>query len=201
MRQMTIARTPRTIAPPTPTTTPMIIFLSEEDRPLLLPEDELSALRPAVLVAAAGVDVVVTTLAKVLPLMVSYEVMVSTTGVWVVEVVAAEVVFFWSSEEEVDVVLVLSSGLVVLAVCAAVVWAASDVVEVVEVVVVGSSLVEDEVEVVDVEVEEVSEVVVGVSDVVVASAEVVVAAASEAVAESLLPTMSETRLLESRFWT
>lgn len=58
------------MAPPTPTTTPMIIFLSEEETPLL-EEPLLSLLSEAVPVLAAGVEVVVITLAMVLPLTVS----------------------------------------------------------------------------------------------------------------------------------
>lgn len=58
------------MAPPTPTTTPMIIFLSDEEIPLL---DELflSLLSEAEAVFAAGVEVVVIRLAMVLPLKVS----------------------------------------------------------------------------------------------------------------------------------
>lgn len=58
------------MAPPTPTTTPMIIFLSDEEIPLL---DELflSPLSEAEAVFAAGVEVVVIRLATVLPLKVS----------------------------------------------------------------------------------------------------------------------------------
>ena len=75
------------MAPPTPTTTPMMIFLSEEDTPL---EPELlSALREG---AATGAEVVVITLAIVDPSLVAYEVMVFVTGVWVVVVLWDEVV-------------------------------------------------------------------------------------------------------------
>lgn len=70
------------MAPPTPTTTPMMIFLSEEDTPL---EPELlSPLREGELVPATGVEVVVITLAIVDPSLVAYEVMVFVTGAWVV---------------------------------------------------------------------------------------------------------------------
>lgn len=78
------------MAPPTPTTTPMMIFLSEEDTPL---EPELlSPLREGELVPATGVEVVVITLAIVDPSLVAYEVMVFVTGVWVVVVLWDEVV-------------------------------------------------------------------------------------------------------------
>lgn len=85
--QKTKPRAPIMMAPPTPTTTPMMIFLSEEDTPL---EPELlSALREG---AATGVEVVVITLAMVDPSLVAYEVMVFVTGVWVVVVLWDEVV-------------------------------------------------------------------------------------------------------------
>lgn len=58
----------------------MMIFLSEEDTPLD-PELFLSLLREG---SATGVEVVVIKLATVCPSLVAYEVMVFTTGVWVV---------------------------------------------------------------------------------------------------------------------
>jgi hypothetical protein len=60
-----------------------MIFLSEEETPL---EPELlSPLREGEVASGTGVEVVVITLATVDPLRVSNEVMVFTTGVWVVE--------------------------------------------------------------------------------------------------------------------
>lgn len=91
------------MAPPTPTTTPMMIFLSDSDTPLLLAE-----LSPASEgeVVSAGAEVVVITVGIVLPLTVSKEVMVLTTGFWVVELVSdvvevSEVVLVGSVFEEV----------------------------------------------------------------------------------------------------
>lgn len=80
---MTMAKTPMTMAPPTPTTTPMMIFLSEAETPLL----ELLLLSPLSEGedVSVGIEVEVMTWGTVLPLTVWYEVMVSTTGVWVVD--------------------------------------------------------------------------------------------------------------------
>lgn len=64
------------MAPPTPTTTPMMIFLSDEDTPL---EPELLfPFRDGELVTTTGVEVVIK-LATVEPSLVAYEVMVFTT--------------------------------------------------------------------------------------------------------------------------
>lgn len=64
--QKTRPRAPRRMAPPTPTTTPMMIFLSEEDTPLEL--ELLSLFREG---SATGVEVVVMTLATVDPSLVA----------------------------------------------------------------------------------------------------------------------------------
>lgn len=88
--QKTKPRAPMMMAPPTPTTTPMMIFLSEDDTPL---EPELlSPLREGEPVPPTGVEVVVITLATVDPSLVAYEVMILVTGVWVVVVLWDEVV-------------------------------------------------------------------------------------------------------------
>lgn len=167
--QKTKPRAPIMMAPPTPTTTPMMIFLSEEDTPL---EPELfSPLREGEPVPATGVEVVVITLAMVDPSLVAYEVMVFMTGVWVVVVLLDEVVLPLSSfAAEVGSVLEVVEGTV----GSGVEEGSAEVVGpvVVESVVVGSVGVE-EVEVVvglDVvvgSVEVSSEVVEGVEDEVV----------------------------------
>jgi hypothetical protein len=82
-----------------------MIFLSEEDTPLL--EEPLPPLSEGEVVV--GVEVESITVALVIPLIVTSEVMVLTTGVWLVEVVSAAVVLSTvlevegSLDEEVDV--------------------------------------------------------------------------------------------------
>ncbi len=123
-----------------------MIFFSEEDTPLL--EEPLPPLSEGEVVCA-GVEVESTTVALVVPLTVTWEVMVLTTGVWLVEVVSAAVVLSAileeeaSWEEEVEDVEVVDGG--------------SDEEEVVEVVCVLVELGAWEVE----EVDDVDEVVLG----------------------------------------
>jgi len=122
-----------------------MIFLSEEDTPLL--EEPLPPLSEGEVVV--GVEVESITVALVVPLIVTSEVMVLTTGVWLVEVVSAAVVLSavleveGSLDEEVEDVGVVDGG--------------SDVEEVVEVVCVLVVLGAWEVE----EVDDVDEVVLG----------------------------------------
>lgn len=80
----------------------MIIFLFDSETPLL-EESLLSALSDG---DGVGVEVVVITVGKVEPLTVSREVMVWTTGVWVVVLESEDVVLVFLSLSEVLVVLV-----------------------------------------------------------------------------------------------
>ena len=114
-----------------------MIFFSEEDTPLL--EEPLPPLSEGEVVCA-GVEVESTTVALVVPLTVTWEVMVLTTGVWLVEVVSAAVVLSAileeeeSWDEEVEDVEVVDGGSdeeeVVEVVCVLVVLGAWEVVEV-----------------------------------------------------------------------
>lgn len=165
---MTTARTPITMAPPTPTTTPIMIFLSESETPLLDLLLLSSPLSEGEEVSWAGLEVEVITWGTVVPLTVWYDVMVCTTGVLVVDEESdAEVDELSSLEDDVgslflDEVVFEGVSLVVSA-------ALEDEEEV-----VGSALVlvgasdEDEED----EEEEEEEVVVGSALVVVGSAEV-----------------------------
>lgn len=167
--QKTKPRAPMMMAPPTPTTTPMMIFLSEADTPL---EPELSSpLREGEPVPPTGVEVVVITLATVDPSLVAYEVMVLMTGVWVVVVLWDEVVLSLSElVAEVGSVVEVVEGTV----GSGVEEGSADVVgSVVDSVVVGSAEVEE------------SEVV-GDSDVVVGSAVV----SSEVVEDEVVDVVS-----------
>jgi len=98
--QATKAKPAKIIAPPTPTTTPMIVFLAEVLRPEL-PESPLE-LRAAEVVAGTGVEEVYVC-ATVLPL--TYLTVVITTGERVLEggaeVVVEELAGF---DSDVDVV-------------------------------------------------------------------------------------------------
>lgn len=123
-----------------------MIFLSEEETPLL--EELLLPLSEGEVVCAAGVEVESITVALVVPLMVTSEVIVLTTGVWVVEVVSAAVVLSTVLEveegsfvdevvEDVDVVDGTSEEEEVgVVVCVVVVLGVSEVEEVDDVVVV-----------------------------------------------------------------
>lgn len=114
-----------------------MIFFSEEDTPLL--EEPLPPLSEGEVVCA-GVEVESTTVALVVPLTVTWEVMVLTTGVWLVEVVSAAVVLSAvleveeSRDEEVEGVEVVDGGSdeeeVVDVVCVVVVLGAWEVDEV-----------------------------------------------------------------------
>lgn len=136
-----------------------MIFFSEEDTPLL--EEPLPPLSEGDVVCA-GVEVESTTVALVVPLTVTWEVMVLTTGVWLVEVVSAAVVLSAileeeaSWDEEVEDVEVVDGGSdeeeVVEVVCVLVVLGAWEVVEVddVDEVVLGTEVCsEDELLVVE----------------------------------------------------
>lgn len=136
-----------------------MIFFSEEDTPLL--EEPLPPLSEGEVVCA-GVEVESTTVALVVPLTVTWEVMVLTTGVWLVEVVSAAVVLSAileeeaSWDEEVEDVEVVDGGSdeeeVVEVVCVLVVLGAWEVVEVddVDEVVLGTEVCsEDELLVVE----------------------------------------------------
>lgn len=136
IRQSTTPRTPSTMAPPTPTTTPMTTFLLLSDRPPP-PEDE-SLLLSAREASAVGVEVVLISVCRGVPLMVTSEVIVETTGVAVVWVVDSEEVVLLSSEEVVleapAVVDDATESVVVVEGAAAVVVESTDVVESAEVV-------------------------------------------------------------------
>lgn len=97
----TIATAAIRMAPPTPTTTPIMIFLSEEERPELDFLDP-SEFKPGASVAAAAGWVVVMVIGTVLPLMVLTVVITETTGL---AVVVGTVVVVWEEESpfEVDV--------------------------------------------------------------------------------------------------
>lgn len=97
----TIATAAIRMAPPTPTTTPIMIFLSEEERPELDFLDP-SEFKPGASVAAAAGWVVVMVIGTVLPLMVLTVVITETTGL---AVVVGTVVVVWAEESpfEVDV--------------------------------------------------------------------------------------------------